>query len=126
MSVKVDQDTGAVLGADLLGCAGDGVVVTFPNFCCDGVSGGGFLRFAIAVEFGAVEFADDQVDAFAEAFVEGFRAGSREFLGVGVKGEDSGFAVRNEVGSLSSSVGGGEDDGKFPRFDVEEACDFPR
>lgn len=100
--------------------AGNGGVVFFPSDSRDGVAVSGLLWFPVTVEFGAVQFTDDEVNAFAESLRKGFSAGACELLSVGVESKHAFGAVWNLIGALPSAMRSAENDRELSALDFNE------
>lgn len=100
--------------------AGDGGVIFFPSDSHDGVAICGLLWFSVTVELGAVQFTDDEVNAFSESLRKGFGAGACELLSVGVESEHTFGTVGNLIGAVPSAMRSAQNDWELSTLDFNK------
>ncbi len=83
-----------------------------PELLGERVVRGAFADFAVAVNFLAVDPAEDDVRALASAFEERLINGAGEFLGVGVEAEGAPGAVWEFLRFFAAAVRRGENHGQ--------------
>jgi hypothetical protein len=98
----------------------DGCVVLFPCLKYERVAIRGFLGLSVAVEFGAVQFAHDEMNRFSETLGKGFTASACKLLGVGVEGEDAFCPVWDVVWAVASAMRGTQNDREFAALHFDE------